>query len=53
MHDVPKDLMDQIKSLEEQFTVSNEKLLEVTDRFESELKKGKSHHPHRVQDYSS
>lgn len=40
MHDVPKALMDQIKTLEEQFTVPHDKLLEITDRFESELKKG-------------
>lgn len=40
MHDVPKDLMDQIKQLEDQFTVSTEKLHEVVNRFQSELKKG-------------
>lgn len=40
MHDVPKDLMQQIQQLEQQFTVPTEKLLEVVDRFVGELKKG-------------
>lgn len=40
MADVPKDLLDQIKRLEELFTVPNEKLLEITNHFVKELKKG-------------
>lgn len=40
MHDVPKDLMDQIKELERQFWIPTPKLHEIVDRFVSELKKG-------------
>ena len=40
MADVPKDLLDQIKRLEELFTVPKEKLKEITDHFISELAKG-------------
>ncbi|KAM3160348.1 Phosphotransferase [Lachancea thermotolerans] len=42
MIDVPKNLMEQIQSLEEQFTVSGEKLKEVTKHFVGELNKGLS-----------
>ena len=42
MADVPKDLLDQIKELERLFTVDQNKLREVTDRFVKELEKGKS-----------
>lgn len=40
MADVPKNLMEQIKKLEEQFTVEPEKLKEIVERFQSELTKG-------------
>lgn len=39
--DVPKDLLQEIQQLEEQFTVSPEKLKQITDHFVSELDKGK------------
>lgn len=39
--DVPKDLLQEIKQLEEQFTVKPEKLKQITDHFVSELDKGK------------
>lgn len=42
MADVPKDLLDQIKRLEELFTVPKEKLKEITDHFVKELAKGTS-----------
>jgi hexokinase len=40
MADVPKDLMQEIKRLEEMFSVPKEKLKEITDHFVSELIKG-------------
>lgn len=40
MADVPKDLLEQIKSLEDVFTVSAEKLKEITAHFMKELEKG-------------
>jgi hexokinase len=40
MADVPKDLLQEIKRLEEQFTVSSAKLKAITDHFVSELTKG-------------
>lgn len=40
MADVPKDLMAQIKALEEHFTVDTAKLKEITDHFIGELDKG-------------
>lgn len=40
MADVPKDLMQEIKRLEEMFTVPKEKLKEITDHFVSELIRG-------------
>jgi len=40
MADVPKDLMQEIKRLEEMFTVEKPKLKEITDHFVSELTKG-------------
>ncbi|KAL3417392.1 hexokinase [Phlyctema vagabunda] len=40
MADVPKDLQEEIKRLEEMFTVPKEKLKSITDHFVSELTKG-------------
>ncbi len=40
MADVPKDLLQEIKRLEELFTVPVEKLKEITTHFVSELIKG-------------
>ena len=40
MADVPKDLLEQIKVLERQFTVDQAKLKEITDHFVKELEKG-------------
>ena len=42
MADVPKDLLDHIKHLEEIFTVDQKKLKDVTDHFVKELEKGKA-----------
>ena len=41
MADVPRDLLDQIKRLEEIFTVPQKKLKEITDHFVKELEKGR------------
>ena len=41
MADVPKDLLDQIKELENIFTVDQAKLKEITDHFVKELEKGR------------
>ncbi len=40
MADVPDDILDQIKYLEKIFTVDQDKLKEVTNRFVKELDKG-------------
>jgi len=40
MADVPKDLLQEIKRLEEMFIVSKDKLKEITTHFVSELEKG-------------
>ncbi len=40
MTNVPKDLLEEIKRLEEMFTVPAEKLKEITTHFVSELTKG-------------
>jgi hypothetical protein len=40
MADVPKDLVDEIKKLEEHFTVDTAKLKSITEHFISELAKG-------------
>jgi hexokinase len=40
MADVPKDLLGEIKRLEELFTVDKTKLKAITDHFISELDKG-------------
>lgn len=40
MADVPKDLLQEIKRLEEMFTVDKTKLKEITEHFISELDKG-------------
>ena len=42
MADVPKDLLRQIKELEDLFTVDQAKLKEVVDHFVKELEKGLS-----------
>lgn len=42
MADVPKEIIDEINQLEEVFTVSDEKLKEITKHFVSELDKGNS-----------
>lgn len=42
MHDVPQNLLDQINRLEELFTVSQDKLKQITEHFVSELAKGLS-----------
>ena len=42
MADVPKDLLSEIKKLEELFTVDKAKLKAITDHFISELDKGTS-----------
>lgn len=40
MADVPKDLMQEIKRLEEMFTVPKAKLKEITSHFVKELTRG-------------
>lgn len=40
MADVPKDLLQEIKRLEEMFMVPKEKLKDITTHFVSELEKG-------------
>jgi hexokinase len=45
MADVPSDLLEQIKYLENMFTVDQAKLKEVTKHFVKELEKGKSSVP--------
>lgn len=40
MADVPKDLMQEIKRLEDMFTVPKEKLKAITEHFVKELEKG-------------
>ena len=40
MADVPKDLLGEIKRLEELFTVDTTKLKAITEHFISELEKG-------------
>lgn len=40
MADMPKDLLDQIKELEELFTVGQSKLKQIVDHFIKELDKG-------------
>lgn len=40
MAEVPKSLLEEIKSLEEQLTVPKEKLKAITDHFVKELEKG-------------
>ncbi|KAI0146661.1 hxk, hexokinase [Pestalotiopsis sp. NC0098] len=42
MADVPKDLLQEIKKLEQQFTVDTPRLKKITDHFVSELEKGLS-----------
>jgi len=40
MADVPKNLLEQIKGLEDIFIVDQKKLKEITDHFVKELEKG-------------
>lgn len=40
MADVPKDLLAQMKKLEEIFTIPQDKLKQISDHFVSELTKG-------------
>lgn len=40
MADVPKDLLSEIKRLEDMFTISTEKLKAITSHFVKELEKG-------------
>jgi hexokinase len=40
MADVPKDLLQQIKELEEIFTVDGDRLKKITNHFVKELEKG-------------
>lgn len=47
MADIPKDLLEQIKKLEELFTVDQAKLKEVTERFVHELEKGRANNQHQ------
>ena len=48
MADVPKDLLQEIKRLEELFTVDTAKLKQITDHFVKELEKGVYHATLRV-----
>lgn len=41
MADVPKDLLQEIKKLEQYFTIETPKLKEITEHFVLELEKGK------------
>lgn len=43
MADVPKDLLQEIKRLEEMFTVPTAKLKAITEHFVKELEKGTNH----------
>lgn len=38
--DIPKDLLNEVRKLEEIFTVDTSKLKEITDHFVNELAKG-------------
>lgn len=38
--DIPKDLLNEVRKLEEIFTVDTSKLKEITDHFVTELAKG-------------
>ena len=49
MADVPKDLLKEIKRLEELFTVNSAKLKEITDHFVKELEKGEFYSVSTVQ----
>ena len=42
MHDVPADLLSELKRLCDLFTVSTDKLLNIVDVFEKELEQGLS-----------
>lgn len=42
--DAPKDLLREIKELEDQFTIDTAKLKEITNHFVNELEKGKCAH---------
>lgn len=38
--EIPKDLLDEVRKLEEVFSVDTQKLKQITDHFVSELAKG-------------
>lgn len=38
--DIPKDLLNEVRKLEETFTVDTQKLKQITDHFVGELAKG-------------
>ncbi|OAX85502.1 hypothetical protein ACJ72_00134 [Emergomyces africanus] len=42
MADMPKDMLEQLKTLEELFTVDQAKLKQIVDHFVKELEKGES-----------
>lgn len=48
MADVPKDLLQEIKRLEEMFTIPKAKLKEITAQFVKELTKGRKIHEHEA-----
>ena len=43
MENLPQPLLEAVKELEEQFTISTEKLKAISNHFAAELKKGVSH----------
>lgn len=45
--DIPKDLLNEVRKLEEIFTVDTKKLKDITDHFVSELAKGMYHSAYR------
>lgn len=53
MADVPKDLLQEIKRLEELFTVPTAKLKEITNHFVKELEKGEKNPPRRYIDLTN
>lgn len=48
MADVPKDLIAEIKQLEEMFMIDTPKLKQITDHFVEELEKGTTHTAYHV-----
>lgn len=49
MADVPKDLLAEIKHLEEIFTIPTERLKKITEQFTNELTKGMKSLPFQVE----